>query len=111
MKRILVILVCAAALSVAIVACTTTQQVTAYNSINTVEQTATLAVSDYFKLAINGTVPTNGIPAVAKAFNDLQAACALAASASQAGGNALATSNLVVEASSLGALITTLETK
>jgi hypothetical protein len=111
MKRILVILAGAAALSVAIVACTTTQQVTAYNSINTVEQTATLAVNDYFALVIKGTVPTNGVPMVAKAYNDLQAAGALAAAASQAGGNALAASNLVVEASSLGALITALETK
>jgi len=94
-----------------IVGCQSPPQVVAYNTINTVEQTATVAVNDYFQLAIKGTVSTNGIPTVAKAFNDLQTAGALAAAASQAGGNALASSNLVVEASSLGALITTLETK
>jgi hypothetical protein len=99
-------------LSLLVVAgCTTTQQVTAFNSINTVEQAATLAVKDYFALVIKGTVTTNGVPAVSRAYNDLQAAGTLAAAASQAGANALATSNLVVEASSLGALIQTLESK
>ena len=111
MKRILSTIIVACALSLAIVACNTTQQQTAYNTIYTIEQTATVGVNTYYALVIKGTVPTNGVPAVSKAFNDLQAACALAAAASQAGSNALATSNLVVEASSLGALIQALETK
>jgi hypothetical protein len=99
-------------LSLLVVAgCTTSQQTTAYTTIATVEQTATVAVDGYYSLVLKGIVTTNSIPIVSKAFNDLQAAGTLAAAASQAGANALATSNLVVEASSLGALIQTLESK
>ena len=91
--------------------CSTTAQRTAFNTIATVEQTATLGVDDYFTLVIQNKVPTNGVPAVSKAFNDLQAAGKLAASASEAGTNALAPGSLVIEAGNLGTLITTLEGK
>ena len=94
-----------------VVGCTTTSQRTAYNTIATVEQTATLAVDDYYTAVIKGITTTNGVPQVSKAYNDLQAAGTLAALASQAGTNALAPASLVLEASQLGVLITTLETK
>jgi hypothetical protein len=89
--------------------CTTSQQTTAYTTISTVEQTATAAVDGYYKLVISGTITTNNVPTVSQAYNDLQAAGVLAAEAGEAGTNSLASSNLVQEASSLGALITNIE--
>lgn len=90
--------------------CSTTQQRTAYNTIFTVESTATTAVQTYYGLVLQGTVSTNGVPIVSKAFNDLQAAASLAEVTSEQGSNALASASLVLEASSLGALISNLET-
>lgn len=98
-------------LSLLVVAgCTTSQQTTAYTTIATVEQTATVAVDGYYSLVLKGIVTTNSVPIVSKAFNDLQAAGMLAATTAQAGTNALAPSSLILEASQLGTLITSLET-
>ena len=91
------------------VGCNTTQQRTAYNTIFTVEQTADTAVDGYFALVIKGTVPTNSVPIVAQRFNQLQAACTLAAAASQAGTNAIASANLTAELVDLTAFIATIE--
>lgn len=95
--------------STAIVGCSSSSQRTAYNTIYSVEQTATLAVDDYFTLVIKGTLTTNGVPIIAKSYNDLQAAGKLAETASAAGANALAPSSLILEAADLGTLITTIE--
>lgn len=95
--------------SIIVVGCTTSSQRTTYNTIATVEQTATLAVDDYYKLVIKGTVSTNGVPTVSKAFNDLQVTGQLAAVTAENGTNALAPASLVLEASQLGVLITTFE--
>lgn len=109
------LLICSLALSLTtlssclFISCSTSSQKTAYNTIATVEQTATLGVDDYYKLVLAGTVTTNGVPAVSKAYNDLQAAAQLAASVAASGTNALATGSLVIEASNLGNLITALE--
>jgi predicted neuraminidase len=89
--------------------CTTAAQRTTYNTIATVEQTATAAVDGYFSLVIKGTVTTNAVPIVAKSFNDLQAAGKLAADASEAGTNALAPASLILEATDLGNLVQTIE--
>jgi hypothetical protein len=104
------IAIAALLVSAFIIGCTTVSQRATYNTIATVEQTATLAVDDYYGLVIKGTVSTNGVPSVSKAFNDLQAAGMLAAVTAQQGTNALAPASLVLEASQLGTLITTLET-
>ena len=82
---------------------------TVYNTIFSVEQTATLSVDDYFTLVIKGTLTTNGVPTVSKGFNDLQSAAKLAAAASAAGTNALAPASLIIEAADLGALIKNIE--
>jgi len=95
--------------STAIVGCSTASQRPAYNTIFSVEQTATLAVDDYFKLVIKGTLTTNGVPAVAKGFNDLQAAGRVAAAVSESGTNALAPASLIIEATALGSLIQNIE--
>jgi len=109
MKKLIIV----AALLVAVLifpACNTASRRTAYNSIATVEQSATLAVDDYYTLVLQGKVSTNGVPAISHAYNNLQAAANLAATASQAGTNALASSALVLEASQLGVLINTFKT-
>jgi hypothetical protein len=107
MKKLIISLV----LATTIIGCTTSSQRTTYNTIFTVEQTASTAVDTYYSLVIKGTITTNNVPVVSKAFNDLQAAATLAATADQAGTNALAPASLILEASQLGSLITTLETK
>ncbi len=98
------------AIVIIIAGCTTTSQRTTYNTIATVEQTATLAVDDYYSLVLKGTISTNGVPTVSKAFNDLQAAATAATITAESGTNALAPASLVLEASALGTLITTVET-
>ena len=97
------------ALVLVIVGCTTTSQRNVYNTIFSVEQTATLGVDDYFTLVIKGTVTTNGVPVVAKGFNDFQVAAKLATDADMAGTNGLAPASLIIEATDLGNLIMTVE--
>jgi len=88
--------------------CNTPQQRATYNTIATVEQTASTSVDAYYTLVLQGKVSTNGVPTVAHAFNELQAAIALAAATAQNGTNALAPANIVMEASQLGTLINTI---
>ncbi len=107
MKKILASLILCAVL----VGCTSTSQRTAYNTIASVEQIATVTVDDYYTLVLQGRLSTNGVPAVSKAFNSLQAAAALAATASKAGTNALASDSLILEASQLGVLINAVKTQ
>jgi len=107
MKKLILSVLLVATISV--VGCKTTSQRTAYNTIATIEQTATLAVDDYYTLVIQGKINANGVPIVSKAYNDLQAAGLLAATVAQNGTNALAPASLIIEASQLGALITTVE--
>jgi hypothetical protein len=106
MKKILIGL---GLVTVIVIGCTTTAQRNAYNTIFSVEQTATLAVDDYFTLVLKGTITTNSVPVVAKSFNDLQTAAKLAADATAAGTNGLAPASLILEATDLGNLITTAE--
>ena len=89
--------------------CNPSQQKVAFNSIASVEQTATAAVNSYYALVINGKVPTNNVPTVSRAYNDLQASVTLAATISEAGTNALAPAALSVELNALLNLITTAE--
>jgi hypothetical protein len=101
MKKIIIGL----CLIVAVIAIGCVTQRTAYNTISSIEQTATLGFDDYLSLVLKGTLTTNSTPTVAKAFNTLQAAGKLAADASEAGTNALAPASLVMEATDLGNLI------
>lgn len=83
----------------------------AYNTIASVEQTASVAVDGYYSLVIQGTVKTNGLPDVSLKFNQLQAAATVAANVGSAGTNSLAPAALVQELADLTAFISTLETK
>ena len=104
MKRLLITL-CV----IGLVGCTTGTQRTGYNTIFSVEQTATTAVDGYYALVIKGVVTTNSVPMVSQRFNQLQMACTLAADATQAGTNALASATLMQEESDLINLVNALK--
>ena len=86
------------ALAVSITACNTTQQRLAYNTLGSLESTATAAVDGYFSATIKGIAATNGIPKVASAYNKFQADMRVAVDLAQNNTNALAGTNLVQEA-------------
>lgn len=109
MKRTLIILSLVMATFVFCGAsCNQNPQRTAYNSIFSVEQTAAAAVDGYYAAVIKGQARTNEVPNVSAAFNELQAACTLAASVDQAGTNAIAPAALTSELLQLTSLIATL---
>ncbi len=81
--------------------CNTTQQRTTYNTLASVEATGTATADGYFLAAAKGLAPTNGIPTVAKAFNEFQATMTLAETLAQNNSNALAPSNVLAELSGL----------
>jgi len=82
-----------------------------YNTIFAVEKTASAAYDGYVDMVIAGTLPTNDVPAVSLKFNQIQAACTLAAATSQAGTNAIAPAQLTAELVDLSAFIASLQTK
>jgi hypothetical protein len=82
-----------------LVGCTTTQQRTTYNTLASTEATATAAVDGYFLATAKGLADTNGIPKVAKAFNDFQAVMQVAVLVAQNNSNALAPANVIQELS------------
>ena len=86
-------------------------QRTAYNTIFTIEQTADATVDGYYTAVIKGTASTNGLANVSQKFNQLQAACTLAAATSQNGTNALASTQLIQELADLISFIGTLSNK
>lgn len=97
------------AVVVIIQGCTTSQQTIAYNTLFSLEKTTTAAIDTYDSMVIKGTIPTNSVPQVSKAYNDFQAAFVLAVDAVQFNTNAVAPPALVVESQDLLNLITTVE--
>ncbi len=89
-----------------LVACNTTQQRTAYNTIGSVEAIATAGVDGYYTATIKGLASTNGIPPISQAYNHLQLGLQTAAAVAQNGTNALAPGNLLMEGQSLLNLVT-----
>jgi hypothetical protein len=87
--------------------CTTPQQTTTLNTLGTLEAAATTGVDTYYALVIKGTISTNSMPTVSKAYNDFQAAMVLAVTLVQNNTNALAPANLVQEETDLINLINT----
>lgn len=98
------------ATSFVMVGCTTSSQTTAYKTIASVEATAQTAYDGYATLVINGTVATNGLSKVSAAYNQLQADALLAATLSSEGTNAIATTNLLNDATLLTSVISTAST-
>lgn len=91
--------------------CTTSQQTAGYQTLYGLESGATAAYSGYTSLVIKGTVPTNNVPAISKAFNIFQASMLPALDAVQYSTNALAPANLIQESTDLIHLINTAEGK
>lgn len=91
--------------------CTSTQQRTAANTLQSLEAGATQTVSSYYDGVLKGVISTNDVPKVAHAYNDFQAAYALAVITAQNNTNALAPEALVQEATALGNLVTTVSHK
>lgn len=94
---------------ITIIGCTTTQQKATFNTLYSLENTTTGVYDGYIALVAKGSVPTNGVPSVSKAFNDFQASMQVAVILAQNNINAIAPSNLVAEATSISTLITQLE--
>ena len=72
--------------------------------------TASATYDGYLGAVLAGQVKTNDVPKVSQLFTQIQAGCALAAVADQAGTNAIAPAELTVEVSQLVALVATLKT-
>jgi len=97
MKRLLTALFCVSLLTATVslpVACSSTQQQRTYKTIYTVQQTTTAAVDAYFYQVATGNIPTNGVPAVAKAYNTFQGGTLVALDIAQWDTNAVAPSSL-----------------
>lgn len=99
----------AAFIVIGLYGCTTNQQKIALNTLGTLEQTTTAAVDAYDSLVIKGTVPTNDVPRVSKAYNTFQASMLVALDAVQFNTNAVSPPSLVVESQDVINLITTIE--
>jgi hypothetical protein len=80
------------------VACNTTQQRIAANTISSLDITTTAAVDNYYAATIKGLAPTNGIPTVSKAYNQFHKDEIIAIDLAQNNTNALAPDNLTQEA-------------
>ena len=87
--------------------CTTTQQKTTYQTLGVLEQSSTAAVDGYYALVIRGTLPTNDVPRVTRAYNVFQAAIAVAIDGAAANTNALAPPSLVTLSQDLVNLVNT----
>lgn len=92
--------------STVIVGCKSSQQQTAFDTLYSVEQVTVSAYDSYVTLVIQGTVSTNGVPQVSKAFNTFQASCLIALDAVQYNTNALCPPDLLVESQDVVNLIT-----
>lgn len=91
--------------------CTTTQQRTTFNTLASVEATATATVDGYFLAAAKGLADTNGIPTVSKAFNNFQSVMTLTGTLVQNNSNVLAPANVMQELSELTSTIAQFTTK
>ena len=89
--------------------CKTPVQRTAYNTIASVEQAATVAIDSYYALVVRGVVATNEVPQVSAIYNKIQTDGQIAAAAAQNGVSATATPDMLLNLGSLTSLITTLQ--
>lgn len=111
MKKLLSILTLACLLAIPVmqtVGCKSPNaQTTEEKTLASVESGATGLVNAYYAGVIKGQFRTNEVPIVSKSFNQLQADITLAATLVQAGTNAIAPANILVEFNELSSVITT----
>lgn len=98
MRKTAVATVAVAALLFISIACNTTQQRIAANTISSLDAVATGAVDNYYAATLKGLAPTNGIPTVSKAYNIFHKDLVVAIDFAQNNTNALAPENLTAEA-------------
>lgn len=103
--KFLTALMAIAAVCVFFSGCKTPVQRTAYNTISSVDQAASLAIDAYYALVIKGVIPTNSVPQVSDAFNKLHTDCIIAAAAAQNGISSTATPDMLLQLSNLTSLI------
>ncbi len=85
--------------------CKSSAQKIAGNTIYSIDKVAVTSYDAYLSLVIKGSLPTNDVPKVSKAFNQFQAAVTIAYDGVQYNTNALAPSALVQESTDLITLI------
>ncbi len=90
---------------------TANQQRTTFNTLGSIEQTATATVTGYYVACAKGFADTNGIPKVASSFNKFQGVMQVAVILAQNNTNALATENVMQELSAVTATVATFTTK
>lgn len=106
MKKILANIIMPAVVSAAIlVGCTTSQQRIAANTLSATHDVVQGGVEGYFLATAKGLAPTNGIPAVAGAYNKFQTVYVVAVDLAQNNTNALAPANVLQEATDVAAVI------
>ena len=87
--------------------CTASQQRVSYNTLYSVEKTASTAVDGYFDAVVAGRASADGVARVSDAFNKFQASFLLALDAVQFNTNALAPESVVIESQDLVNLVNT----
>lgn len=86
-------------------------QRTIYNTLGSVEETATATVQGYYVAAAKGFADTNGIPKVASAYNKFQGVMQVAVVLAQNNTNALAPDNVLQELSVVTSTVANFSTK
>ncbi len=97
------------AIVVLFLACTTTQQRAAYNTIATTQALATAAVDSYYTLVIQGKLSTNDVPSVTTKYDAFQASVLVMLAGVRNNTNALAPGSLILESQDLIKFITALK--
>lgn len=86
-------------------------QRTVYNTLGSVEQTATAIVQGYYVAAAKGFADTNGVPKVASAYTKFQGVMQVAVMIAQNNTNALAPDNVLQELATVTSTVATFSTK
>lgn len=89
----------------------TSAQTTTYNTLATVGHTANSAYAAYLDLVIKGSVGTNEVPTISKAYKDFQSTYAVAIAIAQFNPTNAAPQNVVDAANTVVALISTVKPK
>jgi hypothetical protein len=110
---LLAVALCAGTLTthVILTGCTTTQNTVAYKTIYGVEVSTTAAYDVYASLVIKGTVTTNDVPKISKAYNDFQKATQTSILLSRNNTNAPAPATLIKAANNVIDLIASITGK
>lgn len=105
-NTIIVLLAATAVICLTLAGCVGGPQRTAYNTLSSVEIAGSNSLDGFYSWSL-AHKSTNGVHQASVMFNELQEAVKLAAATAQAGTNALAPGNVIVELADLNAFIAT----